>query len=204
MFNSKEEREKTIIKYIYIVKLIAKCYAEETEIDVQELEEIGYEGLILAIDKFNTSNQKYLSTYLHNQINRYIKTNLSFFNHYYELAQDTLQQHKEDLIYKEDNITRPIEYEEWTTLLKNSTRGLLSSKEQRVIDSYYGFNNNEMKSFGDIAKEMGYSDSYIYILHKSALRKLRIRLRKNLKYFKEVHHDIDAETGYAMKKRKIC
>lgn len=201
-FSSKEEREKTIIKYMYITTSIAKRYAEENQTDIQELEEIGYEGLILGIDKYNESTKSYLSTYLYSYIDGYIKTNLNYIKAYHAFAPEVLQQHKEDLVYQETIITNPIEYEEWTRILKNITANLLTAKEQKVIDSYYGLNSNSPKSFNQIAEKMGYSESYINMLHKSALRKLRIRIRKNLKYFKEVKHDIDAEIGYAIKKKK--
>lgn len=48
-------RNKVVINYIYIVKLLAKKISEQTGISVEDLEESGYEGLIKAIEKYDVT-----------------------------------------------------------------------------------------------------------------------------------------------------
>ena len=206
IFNTKEEREQVIIDNIDLVHSIAARYAEQTGIDVHELESYGYEGLILGIDGYNqynpTTNKNSLRKSLSTPIKRSIEKYINFINSYYEVMPDSLQQHKEDLVYSEKSIISRLIMEEWNNLLNKYTTMVLTEKEKIVLKSYYGLNDESPKDFNQIGKEQGYSHQNAWLAHQNAIEKLEYRLFHKRYFYREIIHDIDAETGYAKRKRR--
>lgn len=65
-------RNEIVTHYMYIVKKVAKFYAEEIGLNVHELESFGYEGLIWAINNCDLNKKKNFNNYITLYIRGYI------------------------------------------------------------------------------------------------------------------------------------
>ena len=198
-FNSKEEREEVIIKNIDLVTTLSAHYSKKTEVDIRELEGYGYEGLLKAIDRYDDINpQQNFRNYLYINVKRSIIRGTNFINNYYKYINDTLNEHKEDLVFKESNLTLQMEYNEWANSLNKHLTNKLSRKELTVINKYYGLNGETSKDFNTIGKEEGYSKQFAHKIKQRALYKLS----KSIDSYKEALHDIIEEPTYVKKKKR--
>jgi len=69
-------REQLILSKLHLVPFIAWKYSLWYEMDINELESYGYEGLLLALDKYNPSLGYSFSKYAVSYINGYIKSGI--------------------------------------------------------------------------------------------------------------------------------
>lgn len=202
IFNTKEERERVIIENMDLVHSIALRYAKQTGIHVEELESCGYEGLIIGIDKYNPANKSGFRTSLNTPIKRAIEKHINFINNYHKFVPDSLVQHKEDIIEQESILTKSIEHEVLKEELHSLIKDTLNKKEQIVLSDYYGLNNQEPKNFEIIGLKNGYSGQNAQQILKRALLKIRYQIARKPEFFREANHDIDAEVGYAKRKKR--
>ena len=150
-------------------------------IDKSELVSVGMEALIKAVDCFDFNKGIEFSTFakkcIENKINRYITDNkkhesvLSLYNIIYD-------NEKNDEIELINTLSTNENIEE--DYLKNNLFyylhlfiDRLSEKEKEVIIKKYGLNNTKLMSTNQIALDLKISRSYVMILEKKSLAKLK-------------------------------
>ena len=150
-------------------------------IDTSELVSVGMEALIKAVDCFDFNKGIEFSTFakkcIENKINKYITDNkkhesvLSLYNIIYD-------NEKNDEIELINTLSTNENIEE--DYLKNNLFyylhvfiDRLSEKEKEVIIKKYGLNNTKLMSTNQIALDLKISRSYVMILEKKSLAKLK-------------------------------
>ena len=77
-YNNNEIREQIILGNMYIVAYFAWYYSNKFSIDIDDIEQYGYEGLIFAVDHFNPEKEKDFFLYARVCIKGFIKRGVSF------------------------------------------------------------------------------------------------------------------------------
>ena len=211
----KKIKEQLIENNISLVRKIAKKYTVFESIDIDELCSYGYEGLIIAINKFNPDLKSNFSTFAYNYVQRYIikgicetyelKRNEFLTIYLYKnnenksnLLEDKLTNFEEitDEYYynnsEQDNILNNLFIEQ----LKNKFNFLftyLTQIQESVIKLSFGFDCNK-KKIEEIAKIYNISINQVIRIKTRALKELKnlasfTDLNEYLEYFNDMNDD---------------
>ena len=176
----------TLIEHnLRLVAHIVKKF-ENYEDEKDDLISIGAFGLIKAIDSYNFNTNTKLSTYasrcIENEILMYIrntKKHKEVTSLYSSIGED--KDGNEIKLYDiiEDNaptITSTLIAEEQKIKLREALK-ILDERELDIISRRFGFNNHQVETQKQIAKQMGISRSYVSRIEKRALTKLYLYLK---------------------------
>ncbi len=179
----KEARSTLIEHNLRLVVYIAKKF-DNTCVGVEDLISIGTIGLIKAINTFNPAKNIKLATYasrcIENEILMYLRRNnktrmevsidepLNVDWDGNELLLSDILGTDEDIIY------RGLEDETEKDLL-NRAIGLLSPREQKIVELRYGLKDADGTEMTqkEVADLMGISQSYISRLEKKIMKRLK-------------------------------
>lgn len=180
------EHEMLVINNIGLVTHMAHKYAN-TPYDLDDLISVGRVGLTKAAYHFNHTRGFKFSTYaarcITNEIFIYFRKNKK---HLGCLSLDSkIHTDKEgrelklsDMIaddkHVDDDIMRICEISQLRELLET----VLTDKEREVIRLRYGINGYGEHSQGEVAKLVGYSQSYVSRIEKIALEKLKMHWKE--------------------------
>lgn len=176
----------TLIEHnLRLVAHIVKKF-ENYKDEKDDLISIGAFGLIKAIDSYNFNTNTKLSTYasrcIENEILMYIrntKKHKEVTSLYSSIGED--KDGNEIKLYDiiEDNaptITSTLIAEEQKIKLREALK-ILDERELDIISRRFGFNNHQVETQKQIAKQMGISRSYVSRIEKRALTKLYLYLK---------------------------
>lgn len=232
-------REEIIKDNMHLVNFVANKYAAYTGIDLYELESYGYEGLMVALEKFDLSYNCTFSTYAIAYIRGYIMKgipeilnckNSEFYRNYLnakkaveygfgekisenlELVDNVvdllvnmrkIRSSEESIAYAKrrilslvmgnasiddeefmeemlasDQLLDPHDYAaEALNLVNrkvfNELLGILEPKEEKVIRLRFGFDDGVSRNLSEIARMLGISRSYSWILYNNAMKKIK-------------------------------
>ena len=176
----------TLIEHnLRLVAHIVKKF-ENYKDEKDDLISIGAFGLIKAIDSYNFNTNTKLSTYasrcIENEILMYIrntKKHKEVTSLYSSIGED--KDGNEIKLYDiiEDNaptITSTLIAEEQKIKIREALK-ILDERELDIISRRFGFNNHQVETQKQIAKQMGISRSYVSRIEKRALTKLYLYLK---------------------------
>ena len=176
----------TLIEHnLRLVAHIVKKF-ENYKDEKDDLISIGAFGLIKAIDSYNFNTNTKLSTYasrcIENEILMYIrntKKHKEVTSLYSSIGED--KDGNEIKLYDiiEDNaptITSTLIAEEQKIKLREALK-ILDERELDIISRRFGFNNHQVETQKQIAKQMGISRSYVSRIEKRALTKWYLYLK---------------------------
>lgn len=188
-----DAREQLILSNIKLVIYIVNGEFKNTLFDLEDLIVEGTIGLIKAVDTYNLDRKKKFSSYASICIKNEI---LMLLRKYKSLQKETSLEAK---IYSDDELSlidiiecEDIDFikdcEEKDLILKMGEILLeLPERERRIIELFYGINNNKRLTWREIAKELGYSTTYCRALLKRSLLKIRRNLEDNEDINKKVY-----------------
>ena len=174
-------KEQLIIANMKLVKYIASKLSKQYNIDLTDIEDIGYEGLIESIDKYNDHKNKFPS-FAYKYIEKYIINNLgqimgieskkwlnNFIKNKQQLEKETGQNIREN----------PELIEEIINKMSNTTK--IPQNTREFLRKTFGFYN--LDSYED---ELGYTDDKVpenIALNEVREEQLKLELEKILTYF---------------------
>ena len=183
-----ESAKKRLIEHnLRLVVYIARRF-ENTGINIEDLVSIGTIGLIKAVNTYNPMKNIKLATYasrcIENEILMYLR---KVNNQKLEVSLDeplnTDWDGNELLLSEvlgtdEDIVMRPMEEEADKKLLRDAL-GILSDREQDIINMRFGLGGRKELTQKEVADKMGISQSYISRLEKRIIGRLKKEMLKN-------------------------
>lgn len=184
---NRKAREKLILHNLRLVVHIQKKY--DSKLKNEDLTQVGIIGLIKAVESFNIEKEILFATFasscIENEMRMFYRQNhkheqVTSLNqpvlhitdddnsHTYEdLFMDPLQNIEEII---DDNIT--------STIIQDSVNSL-PIKAKNIIKLFYGIENDKRYTQKEIAELLGYSQSYISRIIKSANHDIKRKILKN-------------------------
>ena len=180
--NDKEARDELILHNMRLVAHVTKKYAAGEE-DTQELISIGTIGLIKAVSSFKPDYGNRFATFaircIENEILMYFRNkrksrgDVSIFEPI-GTDKEGNQIHLVDVIENDQNdVLEDISRANELKKLKNGMKHMLSKREYYILVKRFGLDGNDELTQRQIAKELGISRSYVSIIEKAALKKLK-------------------------------
>ena len=154
-----------------------------------ELESASMLGLIKSVDTFDLEKGVQFSTYASRVINNEMLMVLRRDKRYFQTIslEQSLTNDEEENEFTELDILADLNSDfeskivdkRYFSKIREALKKILDEKEYTVIFHLYGFNGNKLTK-NQIASMLGFSQSYISRIEKRALKKLRVRLDKNI------------------------
>ena len=182
-----DKKAKSILieRNLRLVAHIVKKYQIPNK-DIDELISIGTVGLIKAIDSFDVSKGTRLATYasrcIENEILMLFRNNKKQKSETF--LQDPIGVDKEgneisliDVLSSEkDSVIDKVEMKLQIKALYNKINSALTEREGEILKMRYGLKDGKCKTQREIAGMLGISRSYVSIIEKKALKKLKKEL----------------------------
>ena len=182
---NQKARDTLIEHNLRLVVYVAKRYDNSTNCPLEDLISIGTIGLVKAINTFKADKNIKLATYasrcIENEILLYLRKNNKIR---YEISLDEPlnidydgnELLLGDIVGTDDDL---VEQE----MMKSDQRKLfyealkdLNEREKEILILRYGLSNHDELTQKDVAKLLGISQSYISLLEKKIIKKLRNQL----------------------------
>jgi RNA polymerase sporulation-specific sigma factor len=172
-----------IERNLRLVAFIARRY-ENSGVGIEDLISIGTLGLIKAVGTFLSDKNIKLATYasrcIENEILMYLRKISGKQEVSLEEPLNTDWDGNELLLSDilscdEESIINEIEDDEEKQALRRAVAGL-TDRERFIIELRFGLNGRKEKTQSEVADLLGISQSYISILEKKILKKLRAAL----------------------------
>lgn len=184
---SKEAENVLIERNLRLVAHVAKKYALNINIDLEELQSIGQFGLIKAVASFDPDKGIKLATYaskcIDNEILMYLRSSKNKNGELYlqdaigvdrDGGEVTLMEVLEaDDEPVEEQAELKIEIERMHIYIGK----VLNQREKNIIELRFGINGKKEYTQREISKMMGISRSYVSRIEKSALEKLKYAMK---------------------------
>ncbi|NFO32473.1 sigma-70 family RNA polymerase sigma factor [Clostridium botulinum] len=186
-----------------VFKIANKFYVNNTNsIDIEDLEQEGYIGLIIAAEKYNSDMNHhalfitYAIYWVYQKINTFIKKR----NTNNEISLNTpLKENEEierqDLLESIDNGYENIDEKLYLKQLRKDLEDIMNEnitlREKEVLKFHYGWDCKKC-TFNYIANILGVSDSRVQQIERAALRKIRQTKWAKLEYkkhYKSIKHN---------------
>lgn len=186
----KNARNKLILHNLRLVAHIVKKFDTNND-DVDDLIGIGTVGLIKGIDTYSPDKKVKLTTYAakcaENEILMYFRSNKKNINNISIYDGITCDKEGNEITIldilktKDPDYLEDIYVKDNIELLKEYLK-VLTTRERKIIDMRYGFNNKDELTQKEIAKKLGISRSYVSRIEKRAITKILREFIKNKKY----------------------
>lgn len=183
---SKEAQNVLIERNLRLVAHVAKKYAMNNNIDLEELQSIGQFGLIKAVTTFNPERKIKLATYaskcIDNEILMYLRSGKKYGNDVYlqepiGVDRDGNEVSLMDIMTVEgDGVEDQAELRIEIERLFNEMDNVLTKREKEILEMRYGLRGKKEYTQRDISSMMGISRSYVSRIEKKAIEKLRKKL----------------------------
>ncbi|WP_252234757.1 sigma-70 family RNA polymerase sigma factor [Clostridium sp. ZS1] len=186
-----------------VFKIANKFYVNNTNsIDIEDLEQEGYIGLIIAAEKYNSDMDHhalfitYAIYWVYQKINTFIKKR----NTNNEISLNTpLKENEEierqDLLESIDNGYENTDEKLYLKQLRKDLEDIMNEnitlREKEVLKFHYGWDCKKC-TFNYIANILGVSDSRVQQIERAALRKIRQTKWAKLEYkkhYKSIKHN---------------
>lgn len=199
---NKRALDKLIEKNKGIVnKLVNKFYVGKTNsIDIEDLQQEGFIGLIIAANKYdfnNASKAKFITYaiyWIYHKIQRFIenKNTNEEISLNIPVGEEDNKSQLLDIIEDESQRCENIIDEIYNMQLKQELEGVMKQyntlMESEILKLYFGWNNNECMAIPDISALFNITGNETTSIKNKALRKMRqapIIRERSKKYFQE-------------------
>ena len=182
-----DEKARNILieRNLRLVAHIAKKYQSQEE-SLEELISIGIFGLMKAVMTYNDEKGSKLATYsarcIENELFMYFRSkkkrarDVSLYEQIGTDKEGNQLQFVDVIESEEPDLAYIVEQKNMYEQLQNVMPGILTKREQYVINMRYGLQGQSPMTQQQVAKLLTISRSYVSRLEKHALEKLRIYL----------------------------
>jgi len=184
---SKDAENVLIERNLRLVAHVAKKYALNINIDLEELQSIGQFGLIKAVTSFDPNKNIKLATYaskcIDNEILMFLRAGKRQNSELY--LQDSIGMDRdggevtliEVLVDDEDPVEDQAVLKIEVERMQKYIEKVLNQREREIIELRFGINGKMEFTQREIARNMGISRSYVSRIEKSALEKLKYAMK---------------------------